>query len=370
MSLAPPPKASASLRVIRTRGRGLPDRRHQSVIGHACLAVVALAGACTGADGEAPVWIDALPTTIDATSKEWFFREAAQAWRARREQLRGIEFDLTYVDRRPDDTESHPEEIRSTYCILADGVSRRLDRGKSIDVTNNRYSFKVRVSDPGTTYSLAEVDRWQRGAPQPLAGWLDIAELNIAMPSNIWWMPIEGIVANDDFRLTGVDRGVDDAGEETVRIVYRYTGEASESDLNLQPDGVYWAELLPSRLWSVLRSGLITSMTRYSLEKDPFEARVTTRYQDWRGVPLPEEIRIETVNLKTNAVVRLQEHRFGPPMACTRPSEEFFLPHYGLSEASIPPIESGPSDVRLWLVPVGMVLLMLAWMAHRRSRAG
>ena len=325
---------------------------------------------CLAADGHLSDPATSLPTSIDDQCRTRFLKEAPPAWKQLRERLRGFELELTYVDHRPDeDAGSIKDSSTSTYSILNDGVSRRLDRGKSIDVTNSRYSFKVKASEPANIYSLAEIDLWQQGAPQPMAGWLDIAEMNVAMTSNIWWMPIETMLANNDFKIAGVDCGQDKTGNEVVRIVYRYTGKASDFDLNLQPDGVYWAELIPARFWIVMRSGLTSSMTKYSLEEMPFKAQVTTSYQEWNGVPLPALVRIESVNLQRNVVVRLQENRFGPPRACTRPLEEFYLPFYGLSEKCIPPVEDRLFSSRFWIVAAGVVCMIFAWLAYKRSKS-
>jgi hypothetical protein len=119
---------------------------------------------------------------------------------------------------------------------------------------------------------------WQQDAKQPQAGWIDAAELKLAMFSTISWLPMERILANADFQMTGADSRVNDQGDEVVRIVYRYTAEAS-SDYLLQPDGIYWAELRPRRFWVVVRSGMTSSMTKHVDTDGPFRERMTIRYQ-------------------------------------------------------------------------------------------
>ena len=171
-----------------------------------------------------------------------------------------------------------------------------------------------------------------------MAGWLADVELILAMGSNIYAMPVAKMLADDDFQMTGADRGVNEAGEEVVRVVYRYAGKASEEDAKLQPGNVFWAELLPSRFWLISRSGVTSSKTMSSLLRPPFDARVTTRFQQWNGTPLPEEIRIESVDLQSNAITHVRENRFGPPRECVRPIGEFFLPHYGFLEDPLPSI--------------------------------
>lgn len=289
----------------------------------------------TDADAVPPAIVESLPTTIDPNCRERFLTEAVPAWKDRKARLRGIEIELTWADHYPTDTE-HPDPpmLLSTYCILHDGVSRRLDRGESVDVTNGRYSFKVRRS--GDTYALKYCERWGQDGPQPLAGWLEEADGLLAMDTAVWWLPIEGMLVNEDFDLTGAARGVNDAGDDTVWLVWRYTGEASDSDVCLQPDGVYWAELIPARNWIVARSGVISSLTRHSLTSMPFEARVTTRHQEWNGVPMPAVNRVEAVDLRENVVIRIQEYRFGTPRKCTRPTDDFFLPRYGISDDPLP----------------------------------
>ena len=124
----------------------------------------------------------------------------------------------------------------SMDCILKDGVSRRLERDQVIDVMNSRYSFSVRRAadaDALKPFSLKYRERWQQDAPQPQAGWIDAAELKLAMFSTISWLPMEKILTDADFQMTGADSRVNDQGDEVVRIVYRHTADAS-NDYRLQ----------------------------------------------------------------------------------------------------------------------------------------
>jgi len=316
--------------------------------GFAGLALMALGEAiCVAADLGPPFPVESLPTSIDVKCQERFLNEAPPAWKTLGERLRGIELEHTYVDYRPTDTKEPDREVySSTYCILKDGVSRRLAREQVIDVMNSRYSFSVRRAvdaDSLKPFSLKYCERWRQDAPQPQAGWIDVAELKLAMFSTISWLPMEKILTDADFQMTGADTRVNDQGDEVVRIVYRYTADAS-NDFLLQPDGVYWAELRPRRFWVVVRSGITSSLTKHDDTDAPFRERMTIRYQEWDGVPLPEGVRVEVVDVANNAVVRIQENRFGPPRACSRPVEEFFLPHYGLSDDPLPsiPAQCGP----------------------------
>ena len=321
-------------------------RPRMLAISHALLALFSLGDAtCVGADVDRPAHVDRLPTTIDAKCRERFLTEAALAWEKQRERLRGVELELTFFDHRTGDDQEQCsktgactscrmyEPVTTTYCIMNDGVTRRLDRDDVIDVMNNRYSFKVLRSANGC--SLADFELWQHGHPQPLVGWIDVAEMNLSMGTNLWWLPIQKVMADDDFKMTGAGCGVNDAGDEVVRVVYRYADKAS-SDYLFQPDGVYWAELVPARFWVVARSGVTSSMTKHYDTSVPFCVHVTTSYQEWNGVPLPKEVRREVVDLQNNVVARLQENRFGTPKACSRPIEEFFLPFYGLSDDPVP----------------------------------
>jgi hypothetical protein len=302
------------------------------------LVTLLLMGEATSiaADSDPPSRIDPLPTTIDATCQERFLKEAVPAWKQLRERLRGIELDLTWADHYPDDEANpDPPPTLSTYCILKDGVSRRHERASSIEVTNSRYSFRVRQ---GEIPILKYCELWQPDSPQPMAGWLDGVEFILAMGSNMFCMPIAKMVADDDFQMTGADWGVNNTGDEAVRVVYRYMGKASEEDLMLQPENVFWAELLPSRFWLVSRSGMTSSKSTLSLPWTPFEVSVTTRFQEWNGTPLPERSRIEWVDLRKNVITHVRENRFGPPRDCVRPIGEFFLPHYGFPEDPLPSI--------------------------------
>ena len=291
---------------------------------------------CFAADSAMPAGVDLLPTTVDATCRERFLTEAMPAWKQLQERLRGIELDLTWADYYPNDEGNPaPPPILSTYCILKDGVSRRHERDSSIDVTNSRYSFRVRRGDIPT---LKYCELWHPDSPQPMAGWLEDVEFILAMGSNIFCMPVAKILADDDFQMTGADFGVNEAGDEVARVVYNYMGKASEEDSMLQPGNVFWAELLPSQFWLVSRSGMTSSKTTRSPQWTPFEVHVTTSFQVWNGSPLPERIRIESVDLQQEVITHVRENRFGPPRDCVRPLGEFCLPHYGFPEDPLPSI--------------------------------
>lgn len=305
-------------------------------ISYSVLALFALGEAIgVGAGVEPSAHLTPLPTTIDASCRERFMKEALPAWTQLNERLRGLELKLTFLDHRPEDKEHDGSQWSFTYCRRVDGVSRQLHRDDKVDVTNSRYSFKVSPSDNG--YYLSERELWQRGGSQPLVGWIEDIESKLAAGSSIWYVPLATVVADKDFVMTGADRAANDAGDEVVRIVYRYADKASVN-YALQPDGVYWAELLPKRFWAVSRSGVISSPTKHYDTDVPFCVSVTTRFQEWDGVPFPEEVRDEVVDMKRNVVVRVHVTKLGTPRACTRPIEEFFLPFYGLSDDALPPI--------------------------------
>ena len=205
-------------------------------------------------------------------------KEALPAWTQLNERLRGLELKLTFLDHRPEDKEHDGLQWSFTYCRRADGVSRQLHRDDIVDVTNSRYSFKVSPSDNG--YYLSGRELWQRGGSQPLVGWIEDIESKLAAGSSIWYVPLATVVADKDFVMTGADRAVNDAGDEVVRIVYRYADKASVN-YALQPDGLYWAELLPKRFWAVSRSGVISSPKKHYDTDVPFRVSVTTRFQEW-----------------------------------------------------------------------------------------
>ena len=53
------------------------------------------------------------------------------------------------------------------------------------------------------------------------------------MVATISWLPMETILTDADFQMTGADSRVNDQGDEVVRIVYRHTADVS-NDYRLQ----------------------------------------------------------------------------------------------------------------------------------------
>ncbi len=360
--LSPPVRCLATLRMVCAVG-------HPRLLESLCAVLATLTlsiWACAGAVSDALVGLDSLPTAVDVGCRERFLKEAPLAWRAARQRLRGFELELTYSEHEPDAPRQSPSKPKtSIYCVLSDGTSRRLTRDDKVDITNSEYGFTV--ARPGDAYFLSDCQLWQAGAQQPLIGWLDIAESNLAMGFNAWWLPMEKMLANPAFVMTGAECGVSKEGDEIVRIVYRYTGKEVPNEFYLEPGGVYWAEMCPARHWVAVRSG-ITSSEFGGSGNSPFQAIVTTRFQEWDGAPLPEEVKVVSRNPQTGVVLRVQENRFGTPRACTRPIEEFFLTHYGISESSIPRLEGKLGRRRLAILVTSIAVLILAWLVYKQSK--
>jgi len=341
----------------------MPTRFCAFVISHLLLALGN--GSCFSAV-VAPIAGDAgpLPTTIDDNCRRRFMTEALPAWNQLKERLLGLELELTFLDHRPDDKEHDGAQWSFTYCRLRDGVSRQLHRDDKVDVTNSQYSFKVSASDNG--YHLSECELWQANQPQPLVGWIEDIESKLTAGSSIWLVPLTRVIADKNFVMTGADCGVNDAGDEVVRVVYRYSDKESV-DYALQPDALYWAELLPKRFWVAARSGVISSPTEHFDTDVPFRVSVKTRFQDWDDAPLPEEVRYEVVDTKRNVVVRVHETHVGVPRTCKRSVEEFFLPSFGISESSVPRLEGRSLSRWYGVFGTGIAILILLWLLIRRA---
>ena len=168
-------------------------------ISYSVLALFALGEAIgVGAGVEPSAHLTPLPTTIDASCRERFMKEALPAWTQLNERLRGHELKLTFLDHRPEDKEHDGSQWSFTYCRRVDGVSRQLHRDDKVDVTNSRYSFKVSPSDNG--YYLSERELWQRGGSQPLVGWIEDIESKLAAGSSVWYVPLATVVADKAVR--------------------------------------------------------------------------------------------------------------------------------------------------------------------------
>ena len=115
--------------------------------------------------------------------------------------------------------------------------------------------------------------------------------------------------------------------------MFRYRGETGAMPA-CHTNAVYWGVFAPEDHWLVIRSGV----SDVSSGAERLRIRVNATYQSWRGKSLfPKEIVLAYESRPDGRIVEVRRTSFGIPENSTSVGEEqFYLPHYGISEAAVP----------------------------------
>lgn len=322
-----------------------------------CAAWSAAHATALRAESMAPAW--ASSGRIDAALHDRFLAEVPRSWEAVEPLQSDVEVVLEERVRSKSEAGWDEQGASWRYCVAQD--TRRkliaLASGDNLSCCNERYSFSVFRSDAQSPFQIRRVKPWAAGAEQPKTGPLGVAEGPLETPFQLWVVPIRHILSDAGFVLTTVERASGDKGEALVTIAYRYDGPEL-MDPWREPGAIYWGELLPDRSWLVQKSGVDGV---HDPDDTPLRVRVITEYQEWaaRGAPFPKRVVQEIEDARENAVVETRETVFNTPVSCQRQVEEFFLPYYGLSEASVEALKQR-SPWRIGLIVMGALGVVTA----------
>ncbi|RIK80218.1 MAG: hypothetical protein DCC67_09635 [Planctomycetota bacterium] len=337
--------------------------RHVLAVGTFVLAVGRVAGCVEVGDVAGFVYT---PGVLDPQCAERFLAEAPPALRKLNSELRGLEMRIHHRTSSTDSPGNPVERDERTWLLA---VSEEADRKLAVDhdgikygVANERYSFEVSRANPEAPFVLVECEPWEQGTKQPMSGALTVCTTDLRSVVRIWWWPFSDIFDNDEFQLIAAscERGLE--GKEAVTVAYRYQGPAKTG---LTPNAIYWATLSPADSWAVIQSGV----EKLSTQAETLRIRVTNELQRFGDIPVPRRHVLEYADMKSNRIVEVKVTEFGSPQPCRRPAEEFFLPHYGISESSVE-ILTPNRGLRIALVVIGVVGLAAAVMLFRKFGRG
>jgi hypothetical protein len=294
------------------------------------------------------------PGEIDQACRDRFLSEAPNAWKNLKEQL--VEFEVELLYRKGTGTKVKLQR-EWTYCVGKDMTQRLAirDQGAGAFAINERYLFAVHREKPDGPYQLDTCDLATVGETNALVGTLWVNQNLIASMTNLWWVPFDFVLANDDFVLIRAECDFEERNKEMVRVAYQYRGKQRASPPCI-PGSTYWAELSPGDSWAVVRSGV----DDVGDEEERVRVNVTNRFQGWfRDGPFPKEVRWELVNSKTGESIQYEAAVYSVPQRISRDRNEFFLPYYGISESSVDILKSH-EGWRIALVYIGIVGFALA----------
>ena len=311
------------------------------------------------------------PKRLDPACRDRFLKDAPQAWTALKGRLKAFEVRVKNREEWNAPRGDRKTSNEWVYCVSPDGGRKMVVAGDSLSIlgANERYTFSVSRTAEGMPFALNDCIVWKPGTSQPLIGDLSRSDAFLDYMWSIWWVPLDYILSTDGFKLTAAESAVNHRGEEVVRVAYRYEGHPIENP-HCERGAVYWAELLPSRLWAVTSSGVAGISQR---DGTALNLRVTSTLQDWFGEgPFPKLVLLEYEDSTKHRIVEFRETKLDQPQPFTRSSDEYFLPNYGISENSVPALGAPPSwrvkVVSLGLLGVFAALFVLWRTIYRRIR--
>lgn len=316
---------------------------------------------------------DLAPKNLDPIVRDRFLKEARSAQANLQASTRNLQVRVHQLDTLRTRNKTRSIDRQWLVCV-GDDPSKVLvfqeGKKKSISAANGRYSFQVHQASADVPYQLDKGVATEPGSyDNPLASLgLQTSFGLLESAARIWWVPLEYILNNSGFKLIAAESHDAETGQEVVKIAYRYEGKPIPHP-GCYPGAIYWAELLPSRSWIVLRSGVINLTGD---EGRVANIRTSLKYQTGlNGDPFPAEFVLEVADAKTNELFDVRTTRLEQPVALTRPDDEFYLPHYGISEATVPEIHAQWLSIRATLIMGGMVGILLAlaiFLVARRAR--
>jgi hypothetical protein len=310
---------------------------------------------------------------IDTALLDRLRAEGIPAWKQLAEAADGVEVECQEVSKEtyPDKAtgQQTSREFRITWKLCWDpSHGRRLleyhtagTTAWSCQVVNAGYRFKVIRTQEGGPYQLLSCGRLTAGDGFDTfdrgEGWPAVV---LHASTKVIGVPLSTLVSSPEFRLSALRDlpGKGGAGRR-VRVECEYLGPLGPFR---RAGGHYWVELSPEDRWSIQQGGI----------RQPAQGREETQEVTYRrssaGIPFVKA-------LKYTDLIRPGRYRedrtaeVSPPVANSRPEEEFYLPHYGISE-SVVGIQSPWQGPRLLLFAVGVVGLAAAvWLARRAWRA-
>jgi hypothetical protein len=308
-----------------------------------------------------------VPREIENSTRERFIKDAPQAWKSLQAQLSNIQ---AFIEQRTDSLAS-PEskvahrESKWSLCV-GNNMSELLisDRdGTRIEAVNEGYSFRVVRRGVGSAYQLDAAVRRRRVASIALSE----STRMINGMWNAWWVSFEHILTHDDFKIVGARKLGGNPPGSTVSVAFRYDGP-SISGPPCATGAVYWAELDPARSWVVLRGGV----TGFAFRGETVNILSTVKYQQTlNGIMFPSQILLQYEDVKRGQITEEQVTQVHSLESSPHNSAEFYLPHYNISESSIPaPNDAGTRwrSLAIWMSIIGIGIAIVLIMSAKRTR--
>ncbi len=335
--------------------------------------VLKIVDPCTASDGDLRLGshadLSGFPSgEVDKTCWERFLKEAPEAWAALERQLRGYQVDVIYDQQWAIGSDVRKQIDQWNVRVGSDVDQMLVLEKPSLNVAgmNENYAFRLNRTSKNHQYMLDKLQVSLSGAPPQIGSLLAYRDF-INYAHSIWWVPCQLILDNlrdDGFEVILARFATDTAGHTVAQIAFRYQGELRERP-RCEPGATYWAEFSPEQKWTVVRSGV--SFVKGGNSK--LRIRVTSSYQDWfGGTCFPEKTVLAYEDLSSKEIVEIRKIEFQQPAPLEHMTDEFYLPHYGISEAVLQSLQDTGARWRITLNAVAILVLVAAILVTRYIR--
>jgi len=228
----------------------------------------------------------------------------------------------------------------------------------SVLAFNGEYSFGVAQVPKGSSYQVSSVRR--AGADGPPRG-------DATAATEFW-----ALHAASQLPIgVGVEELVDAPYFRLLHLAYINDGKLIRIESQCLEDSAdrlrqaghhYWAVVDPQKYWTITEAGLKNPETGY-------EARQELEFQTTAdGFPFVRHLayRMSWPRIKSSAE---RVWTFETPQKCQHAQGAFYLANYGIPESVATPAVAGSANAskRWWLLALGIVGLLIAWLIRRRG---
>ncbi len=318
-----------------------------------------LSSRCTSAVWGADLVVDPVVLTQLRTTAE-------EDWQAIEREQRSFDVSFIYKTKyvQRDGTIQSPEDIHYQLAYDADRKvallrmqSKTLGQGIQHTIANSRYDFRILakvMTERGTLNHVHVADPLEIDPDfdEGLPTW-DGRRCSLVAACRLGCTPLRDIVNSALFEPIEAVRW-SEMGQERLRFSAKYLGEQGSVG---RKGGIYTLVFDPSHNHRIMSWAIDVLPSRHE--------KVSVSYFSDNSISAPHE----TVYIVDSAgEMSEQTWTFDRPKPCTIPDAEFYLPHYGFSEAVLETLHPNPWP-RWLLIGFGIVTIAIgAWLFRGRRQ--
>jgi hypothetical protein len=300
--------------------------------------------------------------------------QATRSWSEADEQYKDVDvsFKMVWLKYKGSIDSAEVYHERERRFVSAPGNKLRLMQSLAADgkfssqVMNDKYAFAVQRKSTESPFSLSELTKqsFQRTDPDNTQViWLTVSEMFCRAGFEVFGVPLASIVEDrSKFQLQQAylmastkGAGTAAADGRLIHIEGKYLGPAGN---NRWQNGIYWADVMAESPFFAVRSGV-----------RPASQVLESMWIEYQhsDIGLFPKVVTRTVGSETEG--NMQKYTFEAPARCTLAEEDFYLPHYGISEAVLQTFTTSP--YRRWIITINVlafvIIGVIMWLRRGRG---